>query len=428
MKNYFRIGLFAFFPALLLLSGCIKDECKGKRTYVQYTPIYKTADEIRNGVKTEAARPLKNPGKIYYYDHYLFVNEVSEGIHIFDNSDPASPQNLAFIAIPGNMDMAVKDNILYADSYIDLLTFNLNNPAQPSLDRRLESVFDIYYFDSNIGYLVDYKKENITVDLDCYDPNFNNGWFWKGTGEFFWATDNSVSPSAAGGGGGGSQAPSVGTGGSMARFAINDNFLYIVDAASLKTFNVSNAATPTNVNTVQMGWNIETIFPYGNHLFIGSQSGMYIFDASNPAAPVQQSVFAHARVCDPVFVSGNKAYVTLRDGTTCQGFENQMDVVDISDLNNPVLLKTYPMKHPFGLSIRDNILFLCDDGLKVFDIADWQTIDQHLLTHDFGIDAYDVISLPNQVLMLIGKTGLYQYDTSDPNNLKRLSVIEVQKN
>ena len=35
-----------------------------------------------------------------------------------DVSDPADPQNIAFITIPGNVDIAIKENVLYADSYI----------------------------------------------------------------------------------------------------------------------------------------------------------------------------------------------------------------------------------------------------------------------------------------------------------------------
>jgi hypothetical protein len=42
---------------------------------------------------------------------------------------------------------------------------------------------------------------------------------------------------------------------------------------------------------------------------------MFIYDNSNPQAPVQLGVFQHARACDPVFASGDRAYVTLRDGT-----------------------------------------------------------------------------------------------------------------
>ena len=36
--------------------------------------------------------------------------------------------------------------------------------------------------------------------------------------------------------------------------------------------------------------------------------------------------------CDPVVVQGDYAFVTLRGGTECQGFSNQLDIIDISTL------------------------------------------------------------------------------------------------
>jgi hypothetical protein len=56
-------------------------------------------------------------------------------------------------------------------------------------------------------------------------------------------------------------------------------------------------------------------------------------------------------------------------------------------------------------------------------MADPINIDKNKLFEFKGIDAYDVIPLGKK-LMLIGKDGLYQYDYSDPKNLKLLSSIK----
>ena len=37
--------------------------------------------------------------------------------------------------------MAIKDNILYADSYIDMVWFDITNPANPKLLGRKETCF-----------------------------------------------------------------------------------------------------------------------------------------------------------------------------------------------------------------------------------------------------------------------------------------------
>ena len=72
-----------------------------------------------------APQPLKNVGKIYVKDKFLSINEVGNGIHVVDNRDPAKPVKLAFLSIPGNHEIAVKDSTLYADNFLDLIAINI---------------------------------------------------------------------------------------------------------------------------------------------------------------------------------------------------------------------------------------------------------------------------------------------------------------
>ncbi|MFX8653166.1 hypothetical protein ABTM19_20785, partial [Acinetobacter baumannii] len=66
-------------------------------------------------------------GKICIKDNYIFLAEKEKGIHIIDNSDPSNPINKAFISIPGNEDLAINNQILYADCYTDLLAIDISN-------------------------------------------------------------------------------------------------------------------------------------------------------------------------------------------------------------------------------------------------------------------------------------------------------------
>jgi hypothetical protein len=186
---------------------------------------------------------------------------------------------------------------------------------------------------------------------------------------------------------------------------------------------------PEKKSTVEMRWGIETLFPYQDYLFVGSNNGMLIYDNQNPESPAYLTEFAHAQSCDPVFVSDDIAYVTLRDGNTCQNFINQLDVLDVSNITNPTLIKSYPMQHPHGLSVIDNTLLLCEGqfGLKVFDVENSEAISENMLSRINDIDAYDVIALPqSQVAMVVGLGGIHQYDISDRTQLKELSVIPIR--
>lgn len=423
MKNFLPFLALLFLGIMTFsLTGCLQDECEATSTFVEFEPVFLTETQMRQPIQVESPRTLKNPGKIYVYGDYILVNENREGVHVIDNKDPRNPVNISFINIPGNVDMAVRNNLLYADNYIDLITINIQNPTNPQFVSRTEAVFPTLGFDQNRGHIVFYEEISRTQEAPCDVPS--GGWFWRDESVFV-AVDALSSFANANGG---RATAGNGIGGSLARFTLVDNYLYTVDNNDLKVFDLANPTNPKLANTVNVGWGIETIFPYGENLFIGSQTGMFIFDNKNRTEPTMMSVFQHARACDPVFVEGNLAYVTLRDGTTCETFNNQLDIVDISDLYNPKLLKTHAMHRPHGLSVVDKTVYLCDDdeGLKVFDASDWKSLKT--LSHLGHFATYDVIALPSvNRAIVVGRDGLYQFDITNPSKLRELSLIPVAK-
>lgn len=427
--------LSVLITAVCFLQSCLKDECTGTQFFVKQEAVWFAETDIRVDMKVEDARALKNPGKIYAYGDYIFINERYEGIHIIDNRNNNNPQKISFIPINGNVDIAVKNNILYADNIIDLLAIDISNPVSPTLVNRTENIFDKTQ-DGNGNYLAYYRTVADTLELNCTDPRVGtqiitdeNGNMWLPTDDI--GFDFDVLEAGMPTGPQGNTAQPGGVAGSMASFAIYDCYLYVIDQNKVDILDLRDKEIgPNFLNTFYVSGGIETLFPYKDKLFIGSASGMFIYDNSNPIEPMPLGTFTHARACDPVVVKDNYAYVTLRDGTWCEGFENQLDVVDITDLNRPQLVKTYPMDNPHGLALRNNELYLCDgaSGLKVFNIEDVNAIDQNQLTHVKGIDTYDAIALPGKdVLLVIGADGFYQYDISDPENLKELSLIAVEQ-
>lgn len=422
-KNVF----FAMLSILFLTVSCTKDDCTRVMTYTKQTPIYKTLAEIRVPPKVEAARDLKDPGKIYLYGNWILINEKGEGIHVIDNANPASPNKLAFISIPGNIDIAMSGNTLYADNYIDLLAIDMTDIQNVRVKKRVPNAFPNFGNDGQGRILVAYDSEEVTEEVNCDEQStmgFNNQFRRVQQGA---NNGGGVSASVAGAG-----REAIGIGGSMARFAINGQNLYVVDNQDMHVFDISNTEDPNRVNkvTIGWGWGVETVFPYGNKLFIGSNTGMYIYDNTDPSNPTYLSEFQHAAACDPVFVDGNFAYVTLRSGTNCQNFKNQIDVVDITNVMNPSLVSTTEVHNPHGLSVENDKLYLCDgsDGLKVFDISDKHAIKQNQLFHDPSMATYDAITIPNtNTILVIGKDGFYQYNTSNPSALQLLSHIPVVK-
>jgi hypothetical protein len=132
--------------------------------------------------------------------------------------------------------------------------------------------------------------------------------------------------------------------------------------------------------------------------------------------------------CDPVVVQGNYAYVTLRSGNQCQGFSDQLEVIDISNLAEPTLIKEYPMFNPHGLGIDGNTLFICDGqaGLKIYNAANVNQITSNLIKQYRNINPIDVIPLGN-ILMMISEQGLFQYDYSNLEDIQLISTILIEQ-
>ena len=425
---YMRIksvsALMASTVALLFVfNSCVKDTCTRRYTY--WEPVYRTKDEVRANIKNNSPREIERPGKIYIRGNYIFLNEIDRGIHIIDNSNKSAPHNIAFIDIPGNLDIAVKGNILYADFYTDMVAIDITNPQQIIVKKFTENIFPERYWGNGFSQnptmiIADWVRKDTVVQTSC---GGNGGLFdgLKSADVFMANAGGSPAQSSASGAG----ASPFGVGGSMARFTIVNNYLYAVSNSALNIVSIINGADPVFNNKVELGWGIETLYPFNNRLFIGSTTGMFIYDIANPTNPVKLGTFAHARSCDPVIADNNNAFVTLRSGTSCQVTNEQLDVLDISNLTNPTLIKTYSMTNPHGLAKDGNTLIICDgrDGLKFYNASDVRNL---LLQKNItGLDTYDVIAF-NGWALVVAKDGLYQYDYSSISNINLISKMSVK--
>lgn len=426
MKNILQKPIFQILAMILILSGC---EDKYTEQYYSLEPVYMSYKDFREAVKSESSHALEKPGKIYYKDNYLYINEIMKGIHVYNNTNPAAPQYVGFINIPGNVDMVIRGTTMYADSYLDLVGIDISNPANVKEVARLKSVFPysvppfepeyrLGKIDDTQGVVVDWNIIKVRKEIENINYQPYPVYFGTGFSNLAYSADASKN--------GASQTSAAGVGGSMARFGLIGDHLLAVDNSTYYNFNLTVATSPTLETKNGINWGIETMFLSGNTMFLGTRNGMLIYNVTDVTKPVYVANFWHATGCDPVVVQNNRAYVTIRGGNPCGSNVNRLDVLDISNLKSPVLLRSYNMTNPYGLGIDDDVLFVCDgtDGLKVYNAADPYLISEHLITTFKGINAYDVIPLGNSLLM-IGKDGFYQYNYTNLNDIKEISSIKV---
>jgi hypothetical protein len=412
MKNYSISSLILILTVSGSFFSC-QDEITTTYTYRAMVPVYLAMSDVRaRQVVIEPGKELENPGKIYLYGDYLLINEPQEGIHILDNTNPSSPINLNFIPIEGNVDLAVNNSMLYADNYVDLLVFDISNIRSIKQVERVKDVFNHMYSNSDTGVILTFKDSVIT---STSDQRFINNGFFESNASLGFASNFSGA------------AQSYGQGGSMARFTLMSGHLYAVDDYSLRVFDVKVPAKPKHLQNIELGWGIETIFPFQEKLFIGSNTGMRIYDASKPSNPIKMSVFEHLTACDPVVVNKDYAFVTLRSGNTCWNGPNELQVVDIKNLREPKLVKAYPMLNPHGLALSGDHLYIAEGqhGLKSFNVANVMGIDQNQLEFLKSMKSVDIIPGPKS-LIVIGPDGVCQFDYTKPDKLKPLSCINVK--
>ena len=401
----------------LLFISCDSDNNNGEYAdYLVARPLVISKVEFAASVDVIAPRPIEESGKIYAYKDYIFVNDKYQGVHVINNANPEQPVKISFIKIPGNVDISVKDDYLYADSLMDLVVIDISDINNIVQVNRLENVLNnnvFFPFDVDLVEYDDFDQQTeIVVGWETATERRLISEVEQRTGGGIFVDDLVFAENASG---------DTGQGGSLARFKIVDDYLYAVDSHNINVFNIADMDSPKDLEDVYAGFDIETIFYNGSHLFLGSMRGMYIYDITDPAVPTFVSEFQHGTACDPVVVDGDYAYVTLRGGNWCGATESGLFIVDISNIENPELAVSYPMDGPYGLGIKDEKLFVCDgdSGLKVYDKTDINDLVE--LNHFDDIITYDVIPLENHLIM-VGDKVLYQYEYLD-GGIKLISQI-----
>ena len=434
MRNLFIPFLFSV--------ACLFCACENSMTdVVTYNinePVLMPLSEFRSSVNV-ADQPVEisRQGKMCFYNGYLYISEPEKGIHIIDNQDPAAPKNIGFIELLGNADMAIRNDLLYADAFIDLVWFDIQNPVKPELKGRLENVFPQGLPEIPNGFGCDYsqmngKTESLVVGWKLVQRTEKVEQYYKGGYYYEDAARPQLSSKKSG--------MSTGATGSMARFSMYQNYMdketatngqsqdymYAVIDNMLTIFDLSDNTPKKAVESIYIGYNVETIFNYEDKLFMGTPFGLLIYSIENPLSPRYRSYISHVWGCDPVVVENNIAYVTVHAGNFCGQNFNDLIIIDVNDVDNPRHIVSYAMTKPKGLGIDQGTLFICDDGLKIYDATDPLTLMGKRLAHYSGMDGYDVIPF-NNVLMMIAEDGIYQYDYTDLNQIKQLSKIGIRK-
>jgi len=218
------------------------------------------------------------------------------------------------------------------------------------------------------------------------------------------------------------------------KFGQSGNHLFIISGKSIGAYDISNPQNPIFLGLTQLTYYPLSILCKGDTLFANFDYGVKIYDASNPAnlnLLISSNVKFYSH---PIVASGSYDFITLHTyiDEEYNGYGptyflaglNQLWAFNINNLSltNPV--DTLHMQYPQGLAISNNMLYVCDSGLRVFDVSNMPSIISKKVFR-FNYNPSNVINYNSTNLVLAADSGIYQYHYDLDTTLSFLSKVKV---
>lgn len=391
----------------LLSASCTKTKGEITMTYNKATAVYADLEEIRNVPLVGAAKAINSPGKIYIGDKFLLIGEKEEGIHVFDNTNPNNPVAISFLQLPMTREFYVDGDFIYAEGHYDFMKIDMADMYNPSMVSRVEYAFGESNKNDEGKDIIGFTYQTVTESFELGSPEAEA--LQHDTYLFYDYQENLIPVSSV---------PSsfVGAGGdvkgTLNKITTLNNYAYVLGSSEVFVFS-DNGNSMSFANRVYVTSDAETIYPYDNYLYVGSQSSMELLSTTNPEYPTHVSSYWHPTSCDPVLPHGDYAYVTLRtaDNSGCEGDENTLDIIDMTDVFNPVPLNSVVMDSPYGLGMDGNYLWIGQgyNGLTLLDNSN--PANPSIIKTFNGVKAFDVIPNPYQpnAIYVTGNNGMELY-------------------
>lgn len=225
------------------------------------------------------------------------------------------------------------------------------------------------------------------------------------------------------------------SGGNLARFTIIGNYLCAVNGSNIKVYNIQLPANPMQVGNMGPGATILSLRTLQDSLLVIGTVGMYspyalsVYNFKPNQSLQLLGALDSSQANDPFTFGQNYLFTSEHAGASSSYYVqySQMFAYNIKKLNasyyynNPDYKTRKNIYSPLDLSADGDNLFVCDSGLKVFDITNVAKIT---LKKHFNIEAQNVLS-NNGNLTILGPTGLfqYQYATDTVSLLSKINIV-----
>jgi hypothetical protein len=371
----------------------------------------------------------------------------AEGIHLVNISNPAVPQEISFVFLPGAHEKhaaGFSGDFLYTTRSDSLLVFDISDPVFPLAGTAIPvdpdpilSYRDIaidgdllYLADADGGLkIIDISIPMIPAQLSHHDT-YENAQGVTFTDDHVLVADNwhglrlidasdPYFPEEIGFLEYVNYTHSISVAGEYA-FVVRNNL-----RSGLYTVDISDPTDMRVVNFFLLEHYAQALTLVGSTGYLvtgGNYHGLRILDLSDPISPVELGSYGDFYTnYYSVTVVGDYAYLTSDD--------YGIQILDVSQPSNPTLLGSIDTSGlSFDCFVRDNIGYIADgiEGLQIIDVSDptYPTELGRIPTNDL---ADEVAVVGDYAFVSIRYQGIQVIDISDPSNPVGVNYIDTYR-
>jgi hypothetical protein len=349
-------------------------------------------EELRFLDLTTNASGLDLVGNLAYVAHQ------TDGLDIYDVSDPLNPTLLGTYDTPGSaVQVQVVGTLAYVADNDSLQIVDVSNPASPTLAGSVATgpqIVDVRVV-GNRAYLADdaFGAGDLIV-VDVTNP----------------ATASIL----------GSEPVTDGAD----RVRVQGSFAYVLGQGHVETFDVSDPANPSSEGTVATEGFFSVMDLALGHLFVAAGGSFEVFDLDSPSSPDPAASIAQpAEFIGDLRVVGTRAYVS--------GSFDGVVVIDVSNPSNPVYLGIVPASGTVnGVDVEDNLIVTTESNGGLNTIAGGTPVPSGVVEEVvIGNYVNGVDSVGNRVYAtMTGPAQLVVFDSTSPLALTQLGAVDLVHN
>ncbi|MCB2213310.1 T9SS type A sorting domain-containing protein [bacterium] len=335
--------------------------------------------------------PFSSIQDIWIDGSTMYLAVGSDGIRIWDISDPAIPQEVGFYETPSRsfFELWIEDHLVYATMGSDgNMIFDVSDPANPTPTATYDGQGEETCMAVQQGQIYIGTQDDGVRVVDASDPYqpVEAGYFEPVAG--------------------------------MEALVIDGDYLYMMaNNEYLLSIDISDPFSPTEAGRCSIAtefWPVN-LAVFDNHAYLSTRGdGMYIIDVTNPVSPV---------VVDQLFPGEIVLYIEVDDGNLYAIRDNSIFIYELSDPSNPSLV-TSIAPQPDGLEqieVQDGTAYVVfDDGddhrVQFYDVSDLNDI--HYLgqyAHN-SLSIYDIVISDHLLYVLLHDARFEVVDVVDPAN------------